>query len=440
MSDSYESLRRSQSPTMATVVFLVREADLDDAISRCCGDCGLRALRFPPSSEDTPSCLIVECSAFDPDPLLPLDTVRRRFPAVPTIVVARQSSEELAVRAFRTGIRDYVRWPAPIDELRSALTRFGLASGRARDVTASLVGVNGGLTTITETIKKLDGTDTTVLITGETGTGKELVAQALHRSSGRRELPFVSVNCAAIPDALLESELFGYERGAFTGAESRRAGKLHLAHRGTLFLDEIGDMSPQAQAKVLRAVETKAIVPLGGSKEMAVDVRIIAATNKDLSTLTAIGAFRSDLLFRLKVVEIRLPPLRDRQSDILSLTRYFIEHFSRKLRRQVETVTEAAAAVLLTYHWPGNVRELKNAVEAACLNADGRALDVSDLPMHMRSAVCSDDERVRLCEALQATHWNLSRVAERLQWSRTTVYRKIARYSLSRPQQVRDLL
>jgi DNA-binding NtrC family response regulator len=439
MTGSYEPSRKPQSSTLANIVFFVRDPELYQQIAACCVQCRIRALRFPLSGEETPSCLIVECSALEAEPLLPLDNARRRFPTTPIVVVARHSSEQLVVSALRTGVRDYLRWPTTTDELRTALVRAGVALNADEELSTPLVGADGSLSPVTDAIKRLGGADTTVLITGETGTGKELVAQALHRSSARRQLPFISVNCAAIPDALLESELFGYERGAFTGAETRRAGKLHLAHRGTLFLDEVGDMSLHSQAKVLRAVETKAIVPLGGSTEVSVDVRIIAATNKDLTELSAAGAFRSDLLFRLRVVELRLPPLRDRQGDIVPLTRYFIDHFSRKFGRSITTLTDHATAALLGYRWPGNVRELKNAVEVACLNAVGRVLDVADFPPLVRADVCSDDERVRLCEALHATHWNLSKVAERLQWSRTTVYRKIARYNLSRPQPTGDL-
>jgi transcriptional regulator with PAS, ATPase and Fis domain len=273
------------------------------------------------------------------------------------------------------------------------------------------------------------------LITGETGTGKELVASLIHRYSRRRQKPFVCVNCAAIPDSLLESELFGYERGAFTGAHTLKEGRLKLADGGTLFFDEIGDMSAYAQAKILRAIEGKAIERLGGTRSIPLDIRVIAATNRNLERLVAEEKFRADLYFRLNVANIHLPPLRERKEDLPALCQHYVEVMNRQFGQQVEGVAAETLASLLRYDWPGNVRELKNLLEAAFVNRPARHIALADLPRQFRARLSeaggvAQDERSQLLNALLATNWNKSQAAQKLRWSRMTLYRKMTKYQV----------
>jgi two-component system response regulator HydG/two-component system response regulator AtoC len=290
--------------------------------------------------------------------------------------------------------------------------------------------------------------NTTVLITGETGTGKEVAARLIHRLSTRSGKPFICVNCPAIPDSLLESELFGYEKGAFTGAVSRHTGQLELADGGTLFLDEIGDMSPAAQAKILRAIEQHEVNPLGGRHPVAVNMRTIAATHCDLEQRVSEGRFRSDLFFRLHVANVRLPALRERLEDIPSLARHFLRQINKEHGTAIEDFTPSAMRLLTGHHWPGNVRQLRNTIEAAALMCDSRRLSEANLrtlhwsvasqvmPLQMtgptRSVLSTRSEPDRLMQALLATNWNVTKTAELLCWSRVTVYRKVAKYQIDR--------
>ncbi|MGH8008962.1 MAG: sigma-54 interaction domain-containing protein, partial [Candidatus Binatia bacterium] len=284
---------------------------------------------------------------------------------------------------------------------------------------------------------KVAATDSPALITGETGTGKELVVEWIHQQSPRRRKPLVCLNCAAIPDSLLESELFGYEKGAFTGAHARKEGQLQLADGGTVFFDEIGDMSPYAQAKILRAVESKEVQRLGGKNGVPVNVRVIAATNRNLERLMAEEKFRADLYFRLNVAQIHLPPLRERKEDLPALCDYYIREMNRRFGREVEGFTDEAHAILLRHDWPGNVRELKNLIEATFINLPPRRISLMDLPEPFRRRLreaeeLPRDERDHLLSALFATNWNMSKAAQQLCWSRMTLYRKMAKYHVVR--------
>jgi transcriptional regulator with PAS, ATPase and Fis domain len=284
-------------------------------------------------------------------------------------------------------------------------------------------------------LKKIAATDCTVLITGETGTGKELVARLVHNWSPRSEKPCVIINCAAIPDTLLESEVFGYEKGAFTGAYSSREGAIKAANQGTLFFDEIGEMSPYAQAKILRTIENKEVCPVGGRKNLPVNVRFIAATNQDLEQLMKEGKFRSDLYFRLNVARVQLPPLRERKGDIVLLLNYFRKKLNRQFGKKIEGFTEEAIAALIDHDWPGNVRELKNLLEATFINADGQ-IGLEDFPSFFRgqagdSENLSQEERSLLLAALSHNNWNKSKAAEQLRWSRMTLYRKLKKYNIN---------
>jgi len=274
-----------------------------------------------------------------------------------------------------------------------------------------------------------------VLITGETGTGKELAAQLIHRNSRRSARPFVAINCAAVPDTLLESELFGHERGAFTGAHVSREGKLQHASGGALFLDEIGDMSLVAQAKILRAVESRVVQRLGSNQDTPVQVRVLAATNQDLETLTREKKFREDLYFRLNVVRLALPPLRERLEDIPELVEHTMRDLQQRHQGPVRRIEDDLVRRLQTYHWPGNVRELRNLLESMVVLSASRSVGVSDLPSHVKHTLRSSapghgDERSRIIGALTSTDWNRNKAAAILSCSRMTLYRKMVKYSI----------
>ncbi len=328
-----------------------------------------------------------------------LEAARVIDPAVPVIVMTAYGSMEAAVRALRLGAVDFVEKPFDIDEMEARVHRAldqGDLAETVRGLRAALlepyrpeniVGESPGLLRALEIARKVAPARTSVLITGETGTGKELVAGAIHALSPRRGREFVAVNCAAIPEGLLESELFGHERGAFTGATRRRIGRFERAHRGTLFLDEVGDMSLSTQAKILRVLQDGRLERLGGDEPVEVDVRVVAATHRDLAGEVRAGRFREDLYYRLAVVRIHLPPLRERGEDVVLLARHFARLLCADLKRPPLGFADEALEALRRHTWPGNVRELRNAVERAVLLAEGdritaRDLGLEDAPRH----------------------------------------------------------
>ena len=356
---------------------------------------------------------------------------------VPIILVHAESSEELAIAALREGVQDYVQASGAKDELRRAIQGCLEAGGREPAAECAMVGESRVMRDVRAWIGRMAESDSTVLITGETGTGKELTAELIHAISRRRGRPLVCVNCAAIPDGLLESELFGHERGAFTGAHAASAGKLKDADGGTVFFDEIGDMSPFAQAKILRAVENRQVEPLGAGKSFRIDVRFIAATNQDLERAVAENRFRTDLYYRLNVGRIELPSLRERREDIDPLARHIIGELNQRFGRQVESLDEDLLERLRRYDWPGNVRELRNVIEAAYVNAPSRILGARDLPAFFRRRIeeareLPPLERDRVLAALNATHWNKTLAARQLHCSRMTLYRKMAKLAITR--------
>jgi len=304
-----------------------------------------------------------------------------------------------------------------------------------------LVGVSPAAKEIQRKIKKVAGFDTTVLITGESGTGKELVARAIHDRSPRRGNPFVAVNCAAIPETLLESELFGYApKSGISGSDPKgKPGKFELAHSGTLFLDEIGDMSLSTQAKILRVLEDKVVDRLGGMEGMQVDLRIVAATNKNLQRAVSDGVFREDLYYRLRVFKIDLPPLSERREDILALCQHFLSLHADS--RGPFELSPRARELLLAYHWPGNIRELKNCIEEAILLSNGRVIYPENLPSDLRRddvpqpfCTLAEMEAQHIARVLQSVNWNKRRAAEILGINRSTLYEKIRVYSLEKPR------
>ncbi len=379
-----------------------------------------------------------------------VERLRRLDPILPIIFVAVRSSEDLVVAALRAGVTDYLRWPFPPPALAASIERclgsaraaVGVvepAAGARDDVdsgAARMIGESRAMREIRVYLGQVAATDANVLISGETGTGKELAAEVIHAASRRATRPFVSINCAALPEGLLESELFGYERGAFTGAFARREGRLELAAGGTVFFDEIGDMSPHAQAKILRAIESRAVHRLGGSGGTSLDIRVIAATNRDLERAVTEGSFRQDLYFRLNVARVHLPPLRERPADLPLLMRHYIAEFNRRLGLAVMGFTHEALEQLLAYEWPGNVRELRNVVEAAFVIRPQDRIGLEHLPEPFRRRLSTGrpprEERDELLSALIASRWNKSKAAQRLHWSRMTLYRKLAKYHIVR--------
>jgi DNA-binding NtrC family response regulator len=366
--------------------------------------------------------------------------VRRASPETPMLLLVAGGSEETAVAALRLGVEDYIALPVEAQSLYDALARCarrerqrGQAPEREMEPSCdAMVGASENLSRVKNYMRRVAASDCTVLITGETGTGKELAAEFIHRQSSRRKKPFVCVNCAAIPDPLLESELFGHTRGAFTGADSTREGLLASAEGGTVLLDEIGDMSLTAQAKILRVLEKKEVSRLGGTQRQKVDIRFLAATNQDLESMTERGTFRRDLFYRLNVARVELPPLRDRKDDIHLL----VAHYRKLLGGdEVARISEDCMRRLRQYNWPGNIRELRNVLESIFLHCTSGEVQVDDLPVRMVDVAVGQslslDERERLVEALCATRWNKSRAAEKLRWSRMTLYRKMAKYQVS---------
>jgi DNA-binding NtrC family response regulator len=392
----------------------------------------------PPASE-RPGLLIVELTG---EPgckgAAAVREARAVHAGLPVVAISRTDGAVITQQAVRLGIDDYFRLPEESVDFQnavSALLRGSEAPAKNLAGQNVLLGHSPQIANLRKYVARVAMTDSSVLITGETGTGKELVAELIHKSGARRAKPFVCVNSAALPDTLLESELFGFEKGAFTGAQTAYQGKMRLAHGGTLFFDEIGDLSPAAQAKVLRAIESREVQPLGGWRGISVDIRLIAATNRDLDVVTQNGEFRQDLFYRLNVVRIELPPLRSRKEDIPQLLQHFIEVYNGQLNRHVEAFDPVAIELLRSYHWPGNIRELRNVVEASFVSVTSDRIEVLDLPERLRRAFEAQllpDRRETLIQALLATNWNISRVADELQCSRMTVYRKMAQYSISR--------
>ena len=356
--------------------------------------------------------------------------LRLRALEVPVIFVAHSSSEQLAIDALRAGCAEYLRMPLRAAELIDAVKRFSPAVTRAP--ADGMIGESAAMQDLRVQIKRVARVRSNVLITGETGTGKELVAQSIHRQSENSSRKMVCINCAAIPDALVESELFGYERGAFTGAAASHLGKLEAAEAGTIFLDEIGDMSLTAQAKILRAIEAKELYRLGGHVPIAVNVRVLAATHRNLEEMAETGQFRRDLLFRLSVARVHLVPLRERREDIRIIARNTMEELNRELDTHVEDLSEELWQRLMDYSWPGNIRELRNMLESFLVQAPARTIAVEDLSAELLARLTAHrrpDERERLLTALMETRWNKSKAAEKLHWSRMTLYRKMTKYS-----------
>ena len=360
-----------------------------------------------------------------------------RSPGTAVLICCPRECEKVLPAPVRGAVRDWLDLPfAPADLVTRVRALLETAGGGNPSGLQRLVGASRSVREIRTYILKAAAAETTILITGETGTGKELVAESIHQYSPRRQGRLVTVNCAAIPDSLLESELFGYERGAFTGADAAHEGKLQLAENGTVYLDEIGEMTRFAQAKLLRVLESREIYRLGGRSRLSLNARFVAATNQPLEDLVERGEFRKDLFYRLNVGRIQLPPLRERPEDVPALLEHFIAYYNPRFGRSVRGASPELYQILTGYHWPGNVRELRNLVESIYLEGATGPLTPKDLPSYFRCPPAFEHaaggEREALLHALHVTNWNKSRAAEQLKWSRMTLYRKIVKYGLQK--------
>jgi DNA-binding NtrC family response regulator len=355
------------------------------------------------------------------------------------LLIAADCRGDVTLHAMRAGINDVLGITCSEADVTEAISRL-VDGSRATSPPATekerLIGTSASQRQVRDAIRLVAGSDTTVLITGETGTGKELVAELIHQSSRRRNGTFASVNCAAIPEGLLESELFGYERGAFTGAQAPREGKLQHAEGGTLFLDEIGDMNLYSQAKILRVLEARSVQRLGANRDIHVNIRVVAATNQNLEQLTSQNRFRQDLYFRLNVARIHLAPLRERPGDIPQLIRFWAAELSGRLGREVPVIADDLLTQFEAYPWPGNVRELRNVIESALVFTPGPVIAFRDLPPYLRTLFGNAErrrqtDRERILAALHASRGSRTEASRLLGYSRMTLYRKMIKHGLS---------
>ncbi len=409
-------------------------------------------------SEDMPDLVFLDIWMPGMDGLETLANLKRVRPESTVVMISGHGTIETAVKATRLGAWDFIEKPLSLEKTlltishaleHARLERENATLRAAIEERSEIIGESDAIRTLREQIATAAPTSGRVLIHGENGSGKELVAQAIHMRSTRTDGPFVEVNCAAIPDELIESELFGHEKGAFTGAAGRRRGKFELADAGTLFLDEIGDMSLKTQAKVLRALEEQAFERVGGKETIKVDVRVIAASNRDLEAMIKDGHFREDLFYRLNVIPIEVPPLRARKTDIPELVDHFITMVCAQNGKRLKTVSGEALAYFVAYDWPGNVRELRNMVERLVIMSPRDVIGPEDLPAPLRpkeDAVPGEPREKSLKEArdqferayiiaeLRAHDWNMTRTAERLGIERSHLYRKIKAFGIAPPK------
>ena len=391
----------------------------------------------------------------DVDGMAILAEAKQRTPDLEVIMVTGHGSVKNAVEALQRGAASYLLKPLDLNELRAVadrsfekqeLKKANLQLRRQLDQKfgfQGIVGSNAKMKRVFDTLAQVSNTDATVMVSGESGTGKELIANAIHNNSSRKNQPFVALNCAALSESILESELFGHERGAFTGAEARRIGRFEYADGGTLFLDEVGDLPASTQVKLLRVVEQKQIVRVGSNESISVDVRLISATNRDLTELTEQGQFREDLYFRLAVVSMLLPALRERREDIPLLVEAFVQELSEQHGREITKVTPEAMSLLRRQNWPGNVRELRNCIESMVVVTTDGALDVDDIPEHivkrdepvaplsaLTGITIAEAERELMKNTLELVGGNRADAAAMLGIGERTLYRKLERYDL----------
>jgi len=406
---------------------------------------------------EQPSCVLLDIQMPEMNGFEVLKKIKEHIPSLSVIIISAHGSIENAIKATRLGAFDFIEKPIDRDKLlisvRNAIEKNKLLTEnieikKSLEGSGDILGKSKSMISILELIKKVAPLDTRVLITGENGTGKELVARAIHKNSQRKDKPFIEVNCAAIPNELIESELFGHEKGSFTGAVSQRIGKFELANKGTLFLDEVGDMSPQAQAKVLRAIEDGKIERVGSGKKINVDVRIISATNKDLADEIGKESFREDLFHRLNVIPIQVPPLRERKEDIPILVESFSNEIITRHKKPPVKFLDDALKLLQEMPWTGNVRELKNIVERIIIIIDKKEISRSDIEFLLKPGQATMEdiidvsnsfqefkekaERAFIIKQLNENNWNISKTAEILDIQRSHLYNKMKKYEIEK--------
>ena len=439
--DDEEGIRESLSGILEDEGYDILTADS--------GEEAVRILR-----ETSPDLIFLDIWLTGMDGIKTLQEIKAMKPDVPVIMISGHGSIELAVKATQTGAYDFLEKPLSLERVllvskraieKRTLERENIALKENLTRKWKLVGESQKIRELREQMEMAARSNSRVLIFGESGTGKEVAARLMHEKSPRDGKPFVEVNCAAIPQELIESELFGHEKGSFTGAFEKKNGKFELADGGTLFLDEIGDMSLQTQAKVLRVIETQEFQRVGGNKNINVDVRIIAATNKDLREEVKKGSFREDLFFRLNVIPLFVPPLRERKDDIPILVEYFLDSLAEEYGKPPRKILPAALKYLQSYDWPGNVRELKNVIERLVIMTPSNIIDAKNLFIHVehegsdyfqyKTLKDARDafEKDYIAKKLEENNWNISRTAEILDVERSNLHRKIKAYEIKVP-------
>lgn len=410
-------------------------------------------------SEEKPDLILLDIWMPGMDGMQTLTKIRDIYPDQLVVIMSGHGTIETAVKATKLGAYDFIEKPLSIEKVLLCIqnaVKVGQLVEENRELRArigkehEMIGNSKPIRELKKQIEIAAPTSGWILITGENGTGKELVARAIHHNSRRQDKQFVEVNCAAIPEELIESELFGHEKGSFTGATTQRRGKFDQAHQGTLFLDEIGDMSLKTQAKVLRILQEHKFERVGGNKTIEVDVRVIAATNKDLEKEIAAGNFREDLYYRLNVIPFHVPPLRERKADIARLAAHFLEYFSSKESRETKALDDESMQAITNYTWPGNVRELKNLIERLVIMSPGKIITRNQLPQSIQNnrlistreqtlisptsnnfrTAKEEFEKEFLIQKLDENDWNISRTAEAVEIERSNLHRKIKAYGI----------
>ncbi len=379
--------------------------------------------------------------------------IKKDYPGVQVIILTGHGTVETAVESMRNGAYDFLIKPLNLEKLglivKRALSQRQLEidnrnlKKKLNIFSGQMIGKSEKMIKIANLVEQVAPSKTSVLILGENGVGKEVIANLIHDSSNRKNNPFIKVHCAALSENLLESELFGHEKGAFTGAIKEKKGRFELADTGTIFLDEIGEISPNIQVKLLRVIQEKAFERVGGEKTITVDVRIVAATNRDLKKEVEEGRFREDLYYRLNVVQITVPPLRERKEDILLMVSSFIQSFSKENKKEIKEITKKAQTALYNYDWPGNVRELKNVLEAAVVLSKDGIIDINDLPPYLKNedehgnflkikipAAMAEIEKEAIISTLALANGNKSKTAEMLEMNRKTLYAKLNEFGI----------
>ncbi len=440
--------------TKATVLIVDDEESILDTLSGILEDEGYEVITASSAEsalaqfrEFSPEVVLLDVWLPGMDGIEILKRIKEGNNFASVIMISGHSNIDTAVNAIKLGAYDFLEKPLSLEKVlilvKRALERQELER-RVGEERWEIVGESPQIIALKETIKKTASSQSRVLIYGESGTGKELVARAIHNESDRKHKNFIEVNCAAIPHELIESELFGHEKGSFTGAFERKKGKFEMAHEGTLFLDEIGDMSLSAQAKVLRVIETQEFQRVGGNKKIKVDVRIITATNKNLQDEIKKTNFREDLYFRLNVIPIHIPPLRERKTDIPLLAEYFLNHFAKQYGQKPKILSKLAIQGLMNHDWPGNVRELKNAIERFVIMNPAEIIDFKEIPYSRNETsdiygyrtlreAREHFERNFIIKKLKEHNWNVSKTAEEMEIERSNLHRKIKSLGIEIP-------